>query len=184
MKIKFGIVALVVALVAIASAFIITGPQGPRGEQGIQGIQGNPGANGSTGPRGFNGSQGPNGSIGPKGENGTTGAPGHLRGAWVPIGNFTGNGSHSYNFIDASPIKIFWEASNGLNATTFIVKTTSNCNGDIIVWSEITLGPSESRKGIEVSLLNPQCDATVSITIKSGSLSSIKTTVYRFAQGA
>lgn len=182
MRIKFGIIAFIVACIAVSTAFIIPGPQGPRGLTGEQGIQGIPGINGSTGLRGFNGSQGPNGSIGPRGYNGTVGPAGTLRGGWVFLGNLTSMGTKTFNFSIGgnSPAKVFWSATAGNLTSILIVKLVGSTNGETDIWSEVDFLPSEAKKGVETTLVSG--GQTYILTL-SGNMSSIRADVYRWVNG-
>jgi len=185
MKIRLGPIAIIIACVALVAAFLVAGPQGPigpQGEEGMQGATGLRGENGSTGPQGL---QGVNGSVGPKGENGSQGPAGNIRGSWVSMGNYTSLGSKSFDVTLGanSPLKISWSMTSddlGNNTGIFVIKMIGTVSGDIAIWRETTFKSYETIHGVEVSLINPIGNYTLTTSLKTGALTSIRADVYRW----
>ena len=180
MKLRIGLFISITALIlAIVLPIAIPGPQGERGPQGIQGIQG---IQGEAGIQGIQGEKGDNGTIGPqgeKGDKGDTGEPGSMQGSWVLAGTLSGPGTMVVNATPNSPVKIFWVATSTENDSVLIVQLSADSG--VNAWREISFLPGETKKGIEITLVNPNELQTLIISAKTGDFSGLVTNVYRFA---
>jgi hypothetical protein len=185
LKIRLGPIAIIIACVALIAAFVVSGPQGQTG------LTGEKGEIGERGPIGFNGSVGPigpqgvNGSVGPTGQNGSQGPQGNIRGSWVSMGNLTSLGAKSFDVTLGanSPLKLVWSMTSddlGNNTGIFVIKMIGSVSGDIAMWRETTFKSFETIHGVEVSLINPIGNYTLTTSLKTGALTSIRADVYRW----
>lgn len=188
MKIRMGLFALVIAVVALILActlpVIIQGPTGLTGPQGPQGVQGDVGLQGIQGIQGLpgiNGSVGPQGEKGDTGENGTQGIPGDIRGEWVLVNSLSGLGSLTFTLSPNSPVKVYWIATSLENDSCLIVSMMSFNTSKVAIWSEIAFTLGETIRDVDISLVNPNEPYTLSIQAKRGSFIEIHADVYRWA---
>jgi hypothetical protein len=72
--------------------------------------------------------------------------------------------------------------ATAVNDSTLVVSLSST-SGETVVWREISFLSSESKRGIEFTLVNPTESYILTLTAKTGSFINVNTDIYIWVAG-